>query len=146
MSTCADCGASAPTWASINRGVLLCSSCTSAHRSLGRHVSHVKALKVSLLIYDSPCIIQCCSLIGETAPAVDTRTTHDGSKSLFMRRKLNLGIFAFKSVLVIVILNVVIGAFGVFLIKRSQTVAVGSSSSGEVRLYHGQVRKTRLRL
>lgn len=45
LSLCADCGASGPSWASINRGVLLCGDCASVHRSLGRHVSHVKCLR-----------------------------------------------------------------------------------------------------
>ncbi|KAJ8312187.1 LOW QUALITY PROTEIN: hypothetical protein KUTeg_009560 [Tegillarca granosa] len=36
---CADCGAPDPTWASINRGVLICDECCSVHRSLGRHIS-----------------------------------------------------------------------------------------------------------
>lgn len=33
-----------PTWASINRGVLICDECCSVHRSLGRHISQVKSL------------------------------------------------------------------------------------------------------
>ena len=33
------------TWASINRGVLVCDECCSIHRSLGRHVSQVKSLR-----------------------------------------------------------------------------------------------------
>ncbi|WAR03556.1 GIT2-like protein [Mya arenaria] len=36
---CADCGATEPSWASINRGVLICDECCSVHRSLGRHIS-----------------------------------------------------------------------------------------------------------
>lgn len=44
LSLCADCGASPASWASINLGVLLCADCTSVHRSLGRHISHVKSL------------------------------------------------------------------------------------------------------
>ncbi|XP_057320992.1 ARF GTPase-activating protein GIT1 [Microplitis mediator] len=43
-SICADCGALEPGWASINRAILLCDECCSIHRSLGRHVSHVKSL------------------------------------------------------------------------------------------------------
>ncbi|XP_059154314.1 ARF GTPase-activating protein GIT2-like isoform X2 [Physella acuta] len=42
---CADCTAPEPTWASINRGVLICDECCSVHRSLGRHISQVKNLK-----------------------------------------------------------------------------------------------------
>ncbi|XP_005188401.1 ARF GTPase-activating protein Git [Musca domestica] len=42
---CGDCGASDPSWASINRGILLCSDCCSIHRSLGRHISIVKSLR-----------------------------------------------------------------------------------------------------
>ncbi|CAL1537699.1 unnamed protein product [Lymnaea stagnalis] len=42
---CADCSAPEPTWASINRGVLICDECCSVHRSLGRHISQVKNLK-----------------------------------------------------------------------------------------------------
>lgn len=34
-----------PSWASINRGILLCSDCCSVHRSLGRHISIVKSLR-----------------------------------------------------------------------------------------------------
>lgn len=34
-------------WASVNRGVLICDECVSVHRSLGRHVSHVKSLEKS---------------------------------------------------------------------------------------------------
>ena len=41
---CGDCGAPGPCSASINRGILLCSDCCSVHRSLGRHISHIKCL------------------------------------------------------------------------------------------------------
>ncbi|GFG32134.1 hypothetical protein Cfor_06897 [Coptotermes formosanus] len=45
VQECADCGSSDPSWASVNRGILLCDECCSIHRSLGRHVSQVKSLK-----------------------------------------------------------------------------------------------------
>ncbi|CAL4098206.1 unnamed protein product, partial [Meganyctiphanes norvegica] len=38
-------GTGNPGWASINRGILVCDECCSVHRSLGRHISHVKSLK-----------------------------------------------------------------------------------------------------
>ncbi|KDR18062.1 ARF GTPase-activating protein GIT2 [Zootermopsis nevadensis] len=45
VQECADCGSSDPSWASVNRGILLCDECCSIHRSLGRHISQVKSLK-----------------------------------------------------------------------------------------------------
>ncbi|XP_047141674.1 ARF GTPase-activating protein GIT1 isoform X2 [Hydra vulgaris] len=45
--TCADCSAAGPEWASINRGVLICDECCSVHRSLGRHISQVRHLRLA---------------------------------------------------------------------------------------------------
>lgn len=42
---CGDCGAADPAWASVNHGILLCADCCSVHRSLGRHISHVKYMR-----------------------------------------------------------------------------------------------------
>ncbi|XP_003707270.1 ARF GTPase-activating protein GIT1 [Megachile rotundata] len=44
---CADCGALEPGWASLNRAILLCDDCCGIHRSLGRHISHIKSLHKS---------------------------------------------------------------------------------------------------
>ncbi|KAI6225700.1 hypothetical protein M3Y95_00724800 [Aphelenchoides besseyi] len=42
---CADCGGSASHfWASLNRGVIICPDCCYVHRSLGRHISHIRSL------------------------------------------------------------------------------------------------------
>ncbi|VDK46338.1 unnamed protein product [Anisakis simplex] len=48
---CADCSADDPQWASLNKGVLICSECCYVHRNLGRHVSQVRSLKKG--IWDS---------------------------------------------------------------------------------------------
>uniref|UniRef100_A0A0N5ADC4 Arf-GAP domain-containing protein n=1 Tax=Syphacia muris TaxID=451379 RepID=A0A0N5ADC4_9BILA len=42
---CADCNTDNPEWASLNRGVLICSECCYVHRNLGRHISHVRSLQ-----------------------------------------------------------------------------------------------------
>ena len=44
--TCADCGAVAPDWASINLGILVCIECSGIHRNLGSHVSKVRSLSL----------------------------------------------------------------------------------------------------
>ena len=36
-----------PEWVSINRGVLICDECCSVHRSLGRHISQVRHLRLA---------------------------------------------------------------------------------------------------
>ncbi|XP_051164978.1 ARF GTPase-activating protein GIT1 isoform X1 [Leptopilina boulardi] len=44
VDICADCGSPEPSWVSLNRAILLCDECCSIHRSLGRHISHIKFL------------------------------------------------------------------------------------------------------
>ncbi|XP_053408109.1 arf-GAP with GTPase, ANK repeat and PH domain-containing protein 1-like isoform X13 [Mercenaria mercenaria] len=41
---CADCGAPAPEWASLNLGTLICIECSGIHRNLGTHLSRVRSL------------------------------------------------------------------------------------------------------
>jgi hypothetical protein len=41
---CADCPESAPDWASVPYGSLICMECSGRHRSLGTHLSFVRSL------------------------------------------------------------------------------------------------------
>lgn len=45
-SFCADCDAEHPTWASLTWGVLICTSCSGVHRSLGVEYSFIQSLKL----------------------------------------------------------------------------------------------------
>jgi len=43
-AVCVDCGADAPTWASINVGAVICHECSGIHRKLGVHISKIRSL------------------------------------------------------------------------------------------------------
>lgn len=43
---CADCGKTAPTWASWSLGIFLCMECAGLHRELGVHISRVKSISL----------------------------------------------------------------------------------------------------
>ncbi|GAA6002766.1 hypothetical protein JCM10207_007665 [Rhodosporidiobolus poonsookiae] len=45
-TTCADCRADEPRWASWNIGITLCIRCSGVHRSLGTHVSKVRSIEL----------------------------------------------------------------------------------------------------
>ena len=45
---CFDCKEPNPSWASVNHGILICTTCVSLHRALGSHVSLVRSVKLDI--------------------------------------------------------------------------------------------------
>ncbi|XP_063983780.1 ARF GTPase-activating protein GIT2 [Diachasmimorpha longicaudata] len=82
---CADCGALGPGWASVNRAILLCDECCSIHRSLGRHVSHIKSLHKS--VWNSYLLSMVHTLNDNGANSIWEHSLMDPSSSKINRRK-----------------------------------------------------------
>ncbi|XP_011331210.1 ARF GTPase-activating protein GIT1 isoform X2 [Ooceraea biroi] len=82
---CADCGALEPGWASINRAILLCDDCCGIHRSLGRHVSHIKSLHKS--VWNMHLLNMVHTLNDNGANSIWEHSLLDPSNSKISRRK-----------------------------------------------------------
>lgn len=50
---CADCGAAAPEWASLNLCIMVCIACSGVHRKLGTHISKVRSITLDKWTYNS---------------------------------------------------------------------------------------------
>lgn len=50
---CADCGAPAPEWASLNLCIMVCIACSGVHRKLGTHISKVRSITLDKWTYNS---------------------------------------------------------------------------------------------
>jgi Arf-GAP/coiled-coil/ANK repeat/PH domain-containing protein len=62
---CADCGAAAPDWGSLNLGTLHCIECSGVHRKLGAHISKIRSLTLDVRVWE-PTVVTLFQKIGNT--------------------------------------------------------------------------------
>eukprot|EP00698_Gefionella_okellyi_P003303 TRINITY_DN13075_c0_g1_i1.p1 TRINITY_DN13075_c0_g1~~TRINITY_DN13075_c0_g1_i1.p1 ORF type:complete len:692 (+),score=137.59 TRINITY_DN13075_c0_g1_i1:95-2170(+) len=74
-STCVDCGARDPEWASLNLGVSMCIECSGTHRQVGTHISKVRSLTLDTWDCDVVALMEAVG--NEKANSVWERNTMD---------------------------------------------------------------------
>ena len=84
---CSDCSAAGPEWVSINRGVMVCDECCSVHRSLGRHISQVRHLR--LAPWTPSLLAMVRNLVGNGANLIWEHSLSDANQSKNAARKPN---------------------------------------------------------
>ncbi|PIN01396.1 hypothetical protein CDL12_26095 [Handroanthus impetiginosus] len=60
---CAECSASAPDWASLNLGILMCIECSGIHRNLGVHISKVRSVTLDVKVWE-PTVLELFQALG----------------------------------------------------------------------------------
>ena len=78
-STCADCGAADPDWASLNLCVVLCQHCAGAHRRLGAAASAVRSLTLDEDAW-TPTVVALFAAHGNTAANAVFAAMQDGEE------------------------------------------------------------------
>jgi hypothetical protein len=94
---CVDCGVADTEWASLGFGVLVCLKCAGFHRSLGTHITSVRAVKLDswtdahvqfLRLGGNAAFKQHCSSVMEQpsdAPAMKGATKYGNARVLYYR-------------------------------------------------------------
>lgn len=91
---CFDCGAADTEWASLGFGNLVCLTCAGFHRSLGTHITSVRAVKLDAWIPEQVQYLECggnaafqvyCSSIGITKDELLSMSKYGNPKLLYYR-------------------------------------------------------------
>jgi len=97
-STCCDCGAPEPQWASVTLASLVCIKCAGSHRALGVKKSRIRSLQLDswsrsqvlrMLMGGNSRLKHAFVVAGETFDALDVSTRYSGAIAADYLSKLN---------------------------------------------------------